>query len=136
MSVRTGVVIMTYGSPRDLDDVGAYMTRVRGGRAPSPELVKEFEHRYALIGMSPLVSITLRQAAGMQALLGDDFRVRAGMRFSEPTIGQAVQSLLAEGAQRILGLILSPQYSPILMAGYQEAISAAAGNTSSRTVSG
>ena len=30
----TGVVLMTYGSPRDLDDVGAYITRVRGGREP------------------------------------------------------------------------------------------------------
>jgi protoporphyrin/coproporphyrin ferrochelatase len=132
--VKTGVVLMTYGSPRDLDDVGAYMTRVRGGRQPSPELIKEFQHRYALIGLSPLVSITLRQAAGMQALLGEDFRVTAGMRFSEPTIAQAVASLLAEGAQRILGLILSPQYSPILMAGYQEAIKAAAGDTPTRTV--
>jgi ferrochelatase len=151
MSVRTGVVIMTYGSPRDLDDVGAYMTRVRGGREPSPELVKEFQRRYALIGMSasraassagrdasvglsPLVSITLRQAAGMQALLGNEFRVTAGMRFSEPTIAQAVQSLLAGGAERILGLILSPQYSPMLMAGYHEALAAAAGQTASRTV--
>jgi ferrochelatase len=125
---------MTYGSPHDLDDVGAYMTRVRGGRQPSAELVKEFEHRYALIGMSPLIPITLRQAAGMQALLGDEFRVTAGMRFSEPTIAQAVESLLVEGAQRILGLILSPQYSPILMAGYQQALSAAAGDTPARTV--
>jgi ferrochelatase len=132
--VKTGVVLMTYGSPRDLDDVGAYMTRVRGGRAPSDELVKEFRHRYALIGMSPLIPITLRQASGMQALLGEDFCVTAGMRFSEPTIAQAVGSLLAQGAQRILGLILSPQYSPILMAGYQEAIKAAAGDAPTRTV--
>ena len=132
--MNTGVVLMTYGSPCDLDDVGAYMTRVRGGRQPSAELVKEFQHRYTLIGMSPLVAITLRQAAGMQALLGDGFQVTAGMRFSEPTIAQAVESLLAGGAQRILGLILSPQYSPILMAGYQEAIKAAAGETPTRTV--
>ena len=132
--MKTGVLLMTYGSPRDLDDVGAYMTRVRGGRQPSAELVKEFQHRYTLIGMSPLVAITLRQAAGMQALLGEGFQVTAGMRFSEPTIAQAVESLLAGGAQRILGLILSPQYSPILMAGYQEAIKAAAGETPTRTV--
>jgi ferrochelatase len=149
--VKSGVVLMTYGSPRDLDDVATYMTRVRGGRQPSAELIKEFQHRYALIGMSaaraasnagrdasvglsPLVSITLRQAAAMQGLLGDEFRVAAGMRFSEPTIAQAVESLLADGAQRILGLILSPQYSPILMAGYQEAIKAAAGDAPTRTV--
>jgi protoporphyrin/coproporphyrin ferrochelatase len=132
--VKTGVVLMTYGSPRDLDDVGAYMTRVRGGREPSPELVTEFQHRYELIGLSPLIPITLRQAAGMQAVLGEDFRVTAGMRFSEPAIAQAVAALKADGVQRIVGLILSPQYSPMLMAGYQDALKGAAGETPTRTV--
>jgi protoporphyrin/coproporphyrin ferrochelatase len=134
VSPRTGVVLMTYGSPRDLDDVGTYMTRVRGGREPSAELITEFQRRYALIGLSPLVSITLRQAAGMQALLGDGFEVTAGMRFSEPTISHAVEGLVRNGAERILGLILSPQYSPILMAGYRQAIESAAGSLPSRTV--
>ena len=55
---RTGVVLMTYGSPRDLDDVGAYITRVRGGREPAPDLLEEFRRRYRTIGMSPLIAIT------------------------------------------------------------------------------
>ena len=59
---RTGVVLMTYGSPRDLDDVGAYITRVRGGREPGDELLAEFRRRYSRIGMSPLIDITRRQA--------------------------------------------------------------------------
>ena len=29
--MQTGILLMTYGSPRDLDDVEAYITRVRGG---------------------------------------------------------------------------------------------------------
>ena len=44
--MRTGVILMTYGSPTDPDDVASYMTRVRGGREPSPELVAEFQRRY------------------------------------------------------------------------------------------
>jgi ferrochelatase len=112
---RTGVVLMTYGSPRDLDDVGAYMTRVRGGRAPSPEDLDEFRRRYALIGMSPLIEITRQEAAGLQATLGDEFRVAAGMRFSSPSIEDAVRELREQGVERVLGLALSPQYSPILM---------------------
>jgi ferrochelatase len=51
----TGVVLMTYGSPRDLDDVGTYIARVRGGREPNATLVAEFRRRYAVIGMSPLI---------------------------------------------------------------------------------
>ena len=131
---RTGIVLMTYGSPRDLDDVGAYMTRVRGGRAPNPEDLNEFRRRYALIGMSPLIEITRQQAVGLQATLGDDFRVAAGMRFSSPSIDDAVRELREHGIERVLGLVLSPQYSPMLMHGYVQAIERAAGDLPSRTI--
>ena len=120
--MRTGVVLMTYGSPRDLDDVGAYITRVRGGREPSPEVLAEFRRRYARIGMSPLIGITQRQASALEVELGPDFVVGAGMRFSEPSVASTVTQLVSDGAERILGLILSPQYSPLLMSGYVTAL--------------
>ncbi len=135
----TGVVLMTYGSPRDLDDVGAYLTRVRGGREPSAELLVEFRRRYAAIGMSPLISITARQAAALELALGGPragFRAAAGMRFSAPSVEDAARRLVDDGADRLLGLILSPQYSPLLMAGYPAALDAAAAelHVPSRTV--
>jgi protoporphyrin/coproporphyrin ferrochelatase len=130
---RTGVVLMTYGSPRDLDDVGAYITRVRGGRAPDESLLAEFRRRYARIGMSPLIAITTQQAASLEQRLGSEFRVAAGMRFSEPSIAAAVHRL-ASDVERILGVILSPQYSATLMGGYHQALSQAAGEQPSRTV--
>jgi ferrochelatase len=132
--MTTGVVLMTYGSPRDLDDVGPYLTRIRGGRAPDPDLVQEFRRRYERIGMSPLISITQQQASGLEKMLGAEFRVRCGMRFSEPSIAAAVTDLTAAGANRVLGLILSPQYSPILMSGYENALAEAAGGVPHRTV--
>jgi ferrochelatase len=132
--IPTGVVLMTYGSPRDLDDVGAYITRVRGGREPSAELLAEFRRRYDRIGLSPLIGITRQQAAGLEAALGQGYHVRVGMRFSEPSIATGVQEVLAAGAQRVLGVILSPQYSPILMGGYVQALQAAAGERPCRTV--
>jgi ferrochelatase len=127
--MTTGVVLMTYGSPRDLNDVGAYMTRVRGGREPSLDLLVEFRRRYDAIGLSPLISITQRQAAALERVLGGPaagFRVAAGMRFSAPSIEDAARQLIHEGANRLIGLILSPQYSPLLMAGYPTALAAAA----------
>lgn len=123
--MRTGVVLMTYGSPCDLDDVAAYLTRVRGGREPSEEVLAEFRRRYARIGMSPLIGITQRQALALQAELGQDFVVRAGMRFSEPSVAEAVAGLVSDGAERVVGVILSPQYSPILMSGYVTSLQAA-----------
>jgi len=132
MTVTTGVVLMTYGSPRDLDDVGAYITRVRGGREPSPELLTEFRRRYERIGMSPLIEITRQQSSALQDRLGADFRVAAGMRFSEPSIATAIAEL--GSVDRVLGVILSPQYSATLMGGYHQALAQAAGDLPSRTV--
>jgi ferrochelatase len=132
--MRTGVILMTYGSPRDLDDVGAYITRVRGGREPSPELLTEFRRRYAVIGMSPLIEITQRQAAALEARLGPDFSVAAGMRFSDPSVAAAVSDVVRRGAQRLLGVILSPQYSPLLMSGYVKSLREAANGLDTRCV--
>jgi ferrochelatase len=132
--MKTGVVLMTYGSPRDLDDVGPYITRVRGGRQPDPPLVAEFRHRYATIGLSPLIGITQGQAAALQDALGPAFGVAAGMRFSEPSVAAAVAGLRTEGVERLLGVILSPQYSQTLMGGYHTALEQAARGLPARTV--
>jgi ferrochelatase len=132
--MRTGVVLMTYGSPRDLDDVGAYITRVRGGREPGPELLAEFRRRYQVIGMSPLIEITRQQAAALETDLGDDFTVGAGMRFSDPSIADVSAQLMERGAERFLGLILSPQYSATLMGGYDRALQEAANGRPARTI--
>lgn len=119
-----GVVLMTYGSPRDLDDVGAYLERIRGGNAPTPDLVAEFQRRYAAIGgRSPLVETTRTLALRLEEAL--DVPVESGMRFSEPSIPNAVARLAERGATMVLGLVLSPQYSPLIMGGYQRALDAA-----------
>ncbi|MDQ3553384.1 MAG: ferrochelatase [Chloroflexota bacterium] len=122
-----GALLMTYGSPTSLDDVAAYMTRVRGGRQPEPELVTEFRRRYQVIGGSPLVAITRGQAEALEAALGGEVPVASGMRFSEPTIEQALRDLAALGVTRVAGVILSPQYSPLIMGGYGRAVEAARG---------
>ena len=120
-----GVLLMTYGSPDSLDDVPRYMTAVRGGRAPEPELLAEFRRRYEVIGGSPLVAITSAQAAALEAALHVEAVVRTGMRFSPPTIADGLRSLAAAGVDHVAAIVLSPQYSPLLMGGYGRAIEAA-----------
>jgi len=122
---RLGALLMTYGSPTSLDDVATYMTRVRGGREPEPELVTEFRRRYQVIGGSPLVAITRAQAKALEAALGGEVPVAPGMRFSEPTVEQALRDLASRGVTRVAGIILSPQYSPLIMGGYGRAADAA-----------
>ncbi len=119
---RRGVLLMTYGSPASLEreDVRAYLARVRGGREPDPELVDEFTRRYRVIGGSPLVEITRAQGVA----LGESLRwpVEVGMRFSEPSIGDGMLALSDRGVEHVAAIVLSPQFSPLLMGGYARAI--------------
>jgi ferrochelatase len=117
--MRVGVVLMTYGAPKTLDDVAAYLTRVRGGKEAAPELVAEFTARYRRIGMSPIVRITEAQAVGLERLLGDEFRVVAGMRYSPPSIAHRVRELIGFDPELVVGVVLSPQWSSTLMGGYE-----------------
>jgi ferrochelatase len=56
------------------------------------------------------------------------------MRFSSPSIEDAVRDMREQVVERVLGLILSPQYSPILMQGYVQAIESTARDLPNRTV--
>ena len=113
---------MTYGSPASLEreDIRAYLARVRGGREPDAEVADEFTRRYRVIGGSPLIDITRAQAAALEATLG--WPAEVGMRFSEPTIIAGLAALASRGVEHVAAIILSPQYSPLLMSGYARAI--------------
>ncbi len=121
-SERPGVLLMTYGSPASLErgDVRDYLARVRGGREPDPEVVDEFARRYRVIGGSPLIEITRGQAAALSEAVG--WPVAVGMRFSEPSILAGLTALADAGVSNVVAIILSPQYSPLLMSGYARAI--------------
>jgi ferrochelatase len=124
--VTTGVLLMTYGAPAGDDDVPRYLAAVRGGRAPDDALVKEMRRRYARIGGSPLVRITSAQARALERELGAGWIGEAGMRFSAPSIADAVTALARRGATRIVGICMSPQWSPTLMGGYGRELAVAA----------
>lgn len=118
----SGVLLMSYGSPDspEPEAVRAYLARVRGGRAPEPELTEEFSRRYRVIGGSPLIPITRAQAAALEAVLG--WPVEIGMRFSEPSIVAGLRRLAARRVESVVAIVLSPQYSALLMSGYARAI--------------
>jgi protoporphyrin/coproporphyrin ferrochelatase len=122
---QNGVLLMTYGSPSSLEreDIAAYLARIRGGREADPELLDEFTRRYRAIGGSPLIEITRGQAAALSTSLG--WPVEVGMRFSEPSILAGLTALATSGVTSVLAIVLSPQYSPLLMGGYGAAIDAA-----------
>lgn len=121
-----GVLLMTYGSPADdLHDLPEYLAAVRGGREAPDELVTEFRRRYRVIGGSPLIPITLLQADAVQDRLRDeglDAVATVGMRFSSPTVLDGLTALADAGCATVTAIIMSPQYSGLLMGGYQRAL--------------
>ena len=127
--MKLGVLLMTYGSPADdLHDLPDYLAAVRGGREPSPELVVEFRRRYELIGGSPLIPITRAQATAVESHLrahGVDAAATVGMRFSAPSIGDGLRELASLGCEAVTAVVMSPQYSELLMSGYRRAIDGA-----------
>ncbi len=128
---RAGVLLMTYGSPASLDDVPRYLGAVRG-REPTDDLIAEFRRRYAVVGGSPLIEITKAQAAALEQRMGREIPVRAGMRFSSPTISDQLAELAQLGATKVIALVMSPQFSELLMGGYARAIDAARGELGGR----
>jgi ferrochelatase len=126
---RLGVLLMTYGSPAaDLHDIGDYLAAVRGGRPAPDDLVAEFRRRYELIGGSPLIPITREQAAAVAERLrseGHDAAATVGMRFSEPSIANGLRELADLDCRTVSAIVMSPQHSDLLMAGYGRALDAA-----------
>jgi ferrochelatase len=117
------VLMMAHGTPDSLDQMEEYLTRVRGGRPPSAELLGEMVHNYEAIGgRSPLTELTRAQACAVETALGPPYRVFVGMRSWHPLIEDAVKELTAAGATRCIGIPMAPQYSALSVEKYlQEA---------------
>jgi ferrochelatase len=123
---KTGVLLMAHGTPSSMDEMPAYLTLVRGGRAPSDELVAEMRHNYEAIGgRSPLTAITEAQAEALRARLGAAVPVAVGMRNWSPFIKDALAGLAAQGVTRVIGVPMAPQFSMLSVQKYIDAATAA-----------
>ena len=75
---------------------------------------------------SPLMVHSQAQTRGLQERLGAAYRVVLGMRYGEPSIARAVQSLEREGVERILVFPMYPQFSCATTGSIYDAVNRAA----------
>ena len=75
---------------------------------------------------SPLMVHSQAQTRGLQERLGSAYRVVLGMRYGEPSIARAVQSLEQEGVERILVFPMYPQFSCATTGSIYDAVNRAA----------
>ena len=114
--MKIGVLVMAYGTPSTPADVEAYYTRIRHGRAPTPELLADLTRRYnAIGGTSPLAQRTAAQVAGIAAALEarepGRFDVRFGSKYEPPLLEETAATFAAEGFTDVIALVLAPHSS-------------------------
>jgi ferrochelatase len=105
-SLDTAVLLTAHGTVSDLEELPGFLSRIRGGREVSPELLAETRRRYALIGGSPLLRVTEEQAALLERRVG--LPVFVGMRLAEPSIDEALARAKERGKRRVVVLPLAP----------------------------
>lgn len=124
--MKSGVLLLAHGAPERVEDVGEYLSYVRGGQTVSPRVLEEVRSRYAAIGgSSPLTRWTRVQAEALQGQLG--IPVFFGMRNWHPFIKASMEQARAEGVQRLACLCLTPQFSEMSIGLYMRHAQAAAG---------
>jgi ferrochelatase len=75
---------------------------------------------------SPLIVYTQQQADGLQARLGAGYRVVMGMTYGKPSLRSALETLAAEGIDRLVILPMFPQFSSTTTAAIYDAVYTAA----------
>lgn len=125
---HTAVILIALGGPRTIGEIGPFISSFMGRPAPQP-LVDIVVKRYELIGgSSPLPGLVTAQAQALGRELGAGFRTYAGFRYTAPLIGDSVAQALQEGADRVIGLSLSPYETRATTGLYREAFDAALDN--------
>jgi ferrochelatase len=102
----TGVLLVAHGTVENLDDLGAFVARIRHGRPAPPGLVEELRRRYEAIGGSPLLHTTLAQAQALAQRL--EAPVLVGMRLWEPGVAEALAGAASLGLKRVVVIALAP----------------------------
>ena len=123
--MKKAILILAYGTPSSMDDMAAYLLDVREGRVPSPELVSEMQHRYTLIGKSPLNELTMAQAQAVQDEVrrrGHDAKVYVGMRHWKPWIKDTVATMKADGVEEAVAIVMAPHFSSLSIGKYRKRV--------------
>lgn len=127
---KQAVLLLAHGTPETVEQVPEYLRNVVSGRPVPPHVVEEIQHRYALIGRSPLTEITYEQARLVEAELaaaGEPMPVYVGMRNWRPYIPDVVKKMRGDGIEEAAVLCMAPQNSRTSVGLYRRAVEAEAG---------
>ncbi len=124
---KTAIILFNLGGPDKPDSIKKFRINLFSDKAiiRAPIFIRFWLARliaassakaamanYALIGgKSPLLDLTQKQAAALEAALGDEYKCFVTMRYWHPFAGEAARAVKAYNPDRILLLPLYPQFS-------------------------
>jgi len=127
---KQAVLLLAHGTPETVEQIPEYLRNVVSGRPIPAAVVAEIQHRYAVIGRSPLTEITYQQARLVEAELaaaGKPVPVYVGMRNWRPYIPDVVKKMRADGIEEAAVICMAPQNSRTSVGLYRRAVEAEAG---------
>jgi protoporphyrin/coproporphyrin ferrochelatase len=126
---KQAVLLLAHGTPETVDQIPEYLRNVVSGRPMPQHVVEEIQHRYSLIGHSPLTELTLEQGRLVEAELaasGTPVGVYVGMRNWRPYIADVVRKMRADGVEEVAVVCMAPQNSRTSVGLYERAVKAEA----------
>ncbi len=121
--MKKAVVLVAHGTVESLEDLPAFLKNIRRGHAPPDELVAEVRRRYEAIGgRSPLLDVSRRLAARVEAALGVPARV--AMRLWHPYPAEVLAELAAGEPLGVAVVPLAQYSAPIYVEAVREAAAA------------
>jgi protoporphyrin/coproporphyrin ferrochelatase len=127
---KAAVLLLAHGTPESTDQIPEYLRNVVSGRPLPQHVIEEIQHRYALVGPSPLTALTMEQGRLVETELaaqGHPVRVYVGMRNWCPYIPDVVKRMRADGVEEAAVICLAPQNSRTSVGLYERAVKAEAG---------
>ncbi len=119
-SGKNAILLLAHGSPTAVEDIPEFLLQVTNGRALPDAVVKEVQHRYSLIGASPLTCWSFEQRDLLARELG--IPVYVGMRNWKPFIKEALLAMAADGIEHAVVICLAPQNSRTSVGLYRAAL--------------
>jgi ferrochelatase len=106
---KDAVLLIAHGSPDRVEEIPEFLRYVTGGRPLPDAVIEEIQHRYGLIGCSPLTCHTMDQADRVRREL--QIPVYIGMRNWRPFICDTLKQMAEDGVTRAVAICLAPQNS-------------------------
>ncbi len=114
------VLLIAHGSPERVEDIPEFLQNISRGRPMPGAVVREVQHRYSLIGSSPLTRITRRQADKVALELG--LPAYVGMRNWHPFIADTLQQMAVDGVASAVAICLAPHNSRTSVGLYKQVL--------------